>query len=92
MPDAVVEVWSPGNTLAEMNDKRGQYRRAQLPVLLEAYLADGGDVHLEWLSNAGSHWASTAVAAGESTLSVPATDQHPAFSVVPNALLRRPGT
>lgn len=40
---------------------------------------------------ATTHWASTAVAAGDSTLSVPASDLHPAFSVVPNALLRRPG-
>ncbi|NAZ75609.1 hypothetical protein GTQ99_09280 [Kineococcus sp. T13] len=91
-PDAAVEVWSPGNTLGEMNDKRAQYRTAGLPVLLEAYLTDGATVHLEWLTNAGTHWASAAVAAGDSQLTVPANDLHPAFSVVPNALLRRPGT
>lgn len=87
VPDAVVEVWSPGNTLAEMNTKRGEYRAAGLPVLLEVFLTDSRDVHLEWTTNdEGLRWTSTAVAAGEQPLCV--AGPRP-FSTVPNDLLRR---
>lgn len=85
-PDAVVEVWSPGNTLAEMNMKRREYRDSGVPVFVEAFLTDSGDVHLEWLVNAGEGWVAAAVAVGERMLDVAAPR---AFSVVPNDLLRR---
>jgi len=85
VPHAVVEVWSPGNTLAEMNTKRGEYRVAGLPVLLEVFLTESRDVHLEWTTNDGLRWTSAAVAAGEQLLHV--TEPRP-FSVTPNDLLR----
>lgn len=87
VPDAVAEVWSPGNTLEEMNDKRRDYRATGLRVLLEVFLTDTGDVHLEWLVNAGGRWESAAAAIGEAGLTV--VGPRP-FSVVPNALLHRP--
>lgn len=86
VPDAAVEVWSPSNTLAEMNDKRREYRDAGLPVLVEASITDNGDVCLEWLRRRESRWEPVAVAAGEDLLEV--GDPRP-FRVVPNALLRR---
>jgi Uma2 family endonuclease len=90
VPQAAVEVWSPGNTLREMNEKRGEYRSAGLPVLLEAFLSDSGDVHLDWMVNLGSHWSTVATSEGEAPLEVPELPGvHAAFSVVPNALLRR---
>lgn len=90
VPAAAVEVWSPGNTLREMNEKRGEYREAGLPVLLEAFLSDSGDVHLSWMVNVGSHWSTVVASEGESPLVVPArAGGHAAFFVVPNALLRR---
>lgn len=82
---SAVEVWSPGNTLGEMNDKRAEYREAGLPVFLEAFLTDAGDVRLEWLVRGDRRWESLATAAGERELLV--TDPRP-FRVVPNALLR----
>lgn len=88
VPDAVVEVWSPGNTLAEMNAKRREYRATGLPVLLEAFLTDEGDVHLEWLANEDGRWASVAVAAGFGRLAVTEPRR---FTVVPNDLLHGPG-
>lgn len=87
VPDAVVEVWSPGNTLAEMNAKRSEYRRAGLPVLLEAFLTDAGDVHLEWLVSDGHRWTTVSAAAGEIPLTVGTPRP---FTVVPKDLLRRP--
>lgn len=87
VPDAAVEVWSPGNTRAEMNDKRRQYRVAGLPVLLEVFLTETLDVHLEWLANAGERWETVAVALGERLLEI---DTPRPFRVVPNDLLRRP--
>jgi hypothetical protein len=51
--DAVVEVWSPGNTLAEMNAKRREYRIAGAKVLVEAQVIDDGSVLLEWSVNVG---------------------------------------
>ena len=87
VPEAAVEVWSPGNTLAEMNTKRAEYRTAGLPVLCEAFLTEAQEVHLEWLVNDdGRRWSSIVVAVGEQQLSV--TTPRP-FSVAPNALLRR---
>lgn len=86
LPDAAVEVWSPGNTRADMNDKRRDYRLAGLPVLVEAFLTDSRDVHLEWLVNDRDRWLSVAVATGEQPLKV--ADPRP-FHVVPNDLLRR---
>ena len=85
VPTAAAEVWSPGNTLSEMNDKRAEYRESGLPVFLEAFLTDAGDVHLEWLVRGDRRWESVATAAGERELVV--TDPRP-FRVVPNALLR----
>ncbi|GAB3217857.1 hypothetical protein GCM10027586_10840 [Kineococcus gypseus] len=89
VPRAAVEVWSPGNTLAEMNEKRSEYLKAHLPVLLEAYLTAEQQVHLEWLDNAGHSWRTAATAVGETLLDIPASDAHPAFRVVPNDLLGR---
>ncbi|MEZ0166734.1 Uma2 family endonuclease [Kineococcus sp. LSe6-4] len=90
VPAAAVEVWSPSNTLREMNEKRAEYRLAGLPVLLEAFLSDSGDVNLDWMVNRGSHWATTGTGQGDALFTVPATDGgHPAFRVVPNTLLRR---
>jgi Uma2 family endonuclease len=90
VPTAAVEVWSPGNTLREMNEKRGEYRAAGLPVLVEAFLSDSGDVHLDWMVNLRTHWSTVAASEGESVLDVPArVGVHEAFSVVPNALMRR---
>ena len=86
VPDAVVEVWSPSNTLGEMNDKRREYRTAGLPVLVEAFLTDSGDVHLEWLIQEGGRWATAGLAVGDTQLSI--ADPRP-FTVVPNALLGR---
>ncbi len=86
VPDAAVEVWSPGNTLAEMNAKRRDYRLAGLPVLVEVFLTDSRDVHVEWLTSDGSCWVSTAVAVGEQRLDI--VGPRP-FTVVPNELLRR---
>jgi len=86
VPEAAVEVWSPGNTLAEMNAKRQEYRAAGLPVLVEATLTDAGEVHLEWYLNSGDRWELAAVAVGDRPLTV---DRPRAFSVVPNRLLGR---
>lgn len=87
-PDAVVEVWSPGNTLAEMNAKRAEYRLAGLGVLLEVFLTESRDVHLEWMVTRDRlRWTSLAVAAGEHPLEV---GEPLPFRVVPNDLLRRP--
>jgi len=77
-----------GNTLAEMNEKRRHYRLAGLPVLVEVFLTESRDVHLEWLTSDGDRWVSVAVATGEQSLQV--ADPRP-FSVVPNDLLRRAG-
>ena len=85
-PDAVVEVWSPSNTLGEMNQKRREYRDAGLPVLVEAFVTDSGDVRLEWLLARAGRWVSAGVAAGEQPLQV---GEPRAFRVTPNALLRR---
>lgn len=87
VPVAAVEVWSPGNTLSEMNDKRAEYRAAGLPVFVEAFLTDAGDVHLEWLVRQERRWDSVVSAAGETELVVPGPR---GFRVVPNALLRPP--
>ncbi|WP_337063412.1 Uma2 family endonuclease [Kineococcus sp. G2] len=89
LPRAAVEVWSPGNTLAEMNEKRSEYLKAHLPVLLEAYLTAEQQVHLEWLVNNGETWLSAGTAVGRTPLSIAADDRHPAFTVVPNDLLGR---
>jgi Uma2 family endonuclease len=87
VPHAAVEVWSPGNTLAEMNEKRSLYRQAGLPVFVEAFLTDAGDVHLDWLVREERRWVSEAAAAGDTELVV----SHPRpFRIVPNSLLRRP--
>jgi len=87
-PDAVVEVWSPGNTLAEMNAKRAEYRLAGLGVLLEVFLTGTRDVHLEWMvARDRLRWTSLAVAAGEHPLEV---GEPAPFRVVPDDLLRRP--
>lgn len=86
VPEAVVEVWSPSNTLAEMNDKRREYRAAGLPILVEAFLTEAGDVHLEWLVRREDRWVTAAVAVGTAPLTVRDPRQ---FTVVPNALLRR---
>ena len=86
VPDAVVEVWSPSNTLGDMNDKRREYRTAGLPVLVEAFLTDSGDVHLEWLIQEGGRWATAGLAVGDTLLSI--ADPRP-FTVVPHSLLRR---
>ncbi len=86
VPEAVVEVWSPGDTLGEMNAKRAEYRAAGLPVLLEVFLTESRDVHLEWTVNSGGlRWTSMAVAAGEQPLHV----VEPRPSIIPNELLRR---
>lgn len=85
IPLAAVEVWSPGNTLGEMNEKRAEYRAAGLPVLLEAFLTDSGDVHLDWLVRRELRWESAGNAVGDTELDV--TDPRP-FRVVPNLLLR----
>ena len=85
VPLAAAEVWSPGNTLSEMNDKRAEYRAAGLPVFVEAFLTESGDVHLEWLQRQERRWDTVASAAGETELVVPGP---PPFRVVPNSLLR----
>ena len=87
VPDAAVEVWSPSNTLGEMNSKRQEYRDAGLPVLVEAYITDSGDVRLEWLRQGTGRWETIAVTAGENRLQI--TEPRP-FQVTPNELLRRP--
>ena len=86
VPDAVVEVWSPSNTLREMNEKRREYREAGLSVLVEASVTDSGDVRLEWLRRSGRRWETVAVAAGEDALEV---TQPRRFQAVPNDLIRR---
>lgn len=78
VPDAAAEVWSPGNTLAELNAKRSEYRRAGLPVLREAFLTDAGGGH---------RWTTVSAAAGEMPLTVGTPRP---FTVAPNDLLRRP--
>ena len=85
VPQAAVEVWSPGNTLADMNAKRREYRIAGLPVLVEAFLTDADDIHLEWLVQRDGRWVSSAAAIGETTLAVSLPQT---FTVVPNGLLR----
>ena len=90
VPDAVVEVWSPGNGAAARWEKRLEYRRAGLPALLEAYLADDGEVHLDWLvpdREHGASWLSLATASGSRSLVVPAPRP---FEVRPDDLLRMP--
>jgi len=87
VPEAAAEVWSPSNTLAEMNAKRQDYRQAGLPVLVEASLTDAGEVHLEWYVNAGDRWELEAVAVGERPLVV---ERPRPFTVVPDRLLRSP--
>ena len=84
VPDLVAEVWSLGNTLAEMNRKRREYLAAGLPAFLEAFLTEDGDVHLEWLVPSDGRWVTEAVAVGDLPLGV--TRPRP-FRVVPNALL-----
>ncbi|MFB9321893.1 hypothetical protein [Cryptosporangium minutisporangium] len=37
VPHAIVEVWSPTSTLAEMNRKRREYREGGAPVFIEAF-------------------------------------------------------
>jgi Uma2 family endonuclease len=86
VPDLVLEVWSPSNTLGETDDKRRKYRDAGLPVLVEASITDSGEVRLEWLRRGRGHWETVAVAAGEDLLEV--GDPHP-IQLVPNNLLRR---
>jgi Uma2 family endonuclease len=86
VPDAAVEVWSPSNTLGEMNAKRQEYRDAGLPVLVEAYITDSGDVRLEWLRQGGGRWDTIAVATGDNPLEIPGPRP---FRVLPNGLLRR---
>ena len=85
VPQAVVEVWSPSNTLAEMNRKRREYREGGAPVFIEAFLTDTLDVHLEWLAVQDGRWVSVGAASGTSELRV--IGERP-FSVVPNSLLR----
>jgi Uma2 family endonuclease len=86
VPDLAVEVWSPSNSVGEMNDKRREYRDAGLPVLVGASITDSGDVRLEWLRRGQGRWETVAVAAGDDPLHV--SHPHP-FQVVPNHLLRR---
>ena len=83
-PLAVVEVWSPSNTLAEMNQKRVEYLRGGAAVMLEAQVLDGGMIRLEWFVNAGDHWRAEHAAEGPDELVVASPR---AFSIVPNALL-----
>jgi Uma2 family endonuclease len=88
VPDVAVEVWSPTNTLAEMNAKRREYHAAGLPVFVEAYITDSGDVHLEWFVRDDAHagrWTTVGAAAGDSALTVTVPR---AFRVVRNQLLR----
>ncbi|MFG1921157.1 Uma2 family endonuclease [Cryptosporangium sp. NPDC048952] len=85
VPQAVAEVWSPNNTLKEMNRKRREYREGGAPIFVEAFLTDTLDVHLEWLVLEGDRWVSVAAASGASQLRVGGSRP---FSVVPNALLR----
>ena len=85
-PLAAVEVWSPSNTLGEMNDKRRLYREAGLPVFVEVFISDSGDVHMEWLANERRAWLSVATAVGETDLVVAGPRS---FRVTPNSLLRR---
>ena len=63
-----------------------ELRTAGLPVLVEAFLTDSGDVHLEWLIQEGGRWATAGLAVGDTQLSI--ADPRP-FTVVPNSLLRR---
>ena len=69
-----------------MNSKRQEYRDAGLPVLVEAYITDSGDVRLEWLRQGAGRWDSVAVTAGETPLEI--TEPRP-FRITPNELLRR---
>jgi len=85
VPHAVAEVWSPTNTVKEMNRKRSEYREAGAPVFIEAFLTDTLDVHLEWLVLKDDRWVHVAAASGTGELRV--EGERP-FSVVPNALLR----
>ncbi|WP_205752714.1 Uma2 family endonuclease [Cryptosporangium phraense] len=84
-PDAVVEVWSPTNTLAEMNVKRREYRDAGAAVFLEAFLTDTFDVHLQWYVLDQGQWVLQAAAEGARELRVEGPRP---FTVVPNSLLR----
>jgi Uma2 family endonuclease len=86
VPQVVVEVWSPENTLAEMNTKRSEYRTAGAPAFLEGFLTDTGEVHLEWQELDRDRWRFVAAAGGETELRVEGPRP---FVVVPNALLRR---
>jgi Uma2 family endonuclease len=86
VPHVVVEVWSPENTLAEMNAKRFEYCAAGAPVFLEGFLTEDGDVHLEWQELDRGRWQFVAAAQGERELRVEGPRP---FAVVPNDLLRR---
>ena len=86
VPHVVVEVWSPENTLAEMNAKRFEYCAAGAQAFLEGFLTDAGEVHLEWQELDGGRWRFVAAARGETELRVEGPRP---FSVIPNALLRR---
>jgi Uma2 family endonuclease len=84
-PDAVVEVWSPTNTLGEMTIKRQEYLEAGAAVFLEAFLTATFDVHLQWYALDHGSWVLRAAAEGARELRI---DGPRPFSVVPNALLR----
>lgn len=85
VPDAVVEVWSPRNTLAEMNAKRREYYDAGTPVFVEAYISDLGDVRLDWQvpTDRRGIWQTSAAAAGDIPLVI---DAPRPFRVIPNEL------
>lgn len=84
-PLAVVEVWSPTNTLGEMNQKRIEYLRGGALCMLEAQVLTGGTVRLEWFVNAGSHWSVEGAAEGPDELVV---ELPRPFRIVPDVLLR----
>ena len=85
VPFAVVEVWSPSNTLAEMNQKRGEYLRGLAECMVEAQILSTGTVRIEWFVNAGSHWRVEGAAEGPDPLDV----QLPRpFRLIPDSLLR----
>lgn len=83
-PLAVVEVWSPTNTLAEMNQKRFEYLRGRAACFVEAQVLLTGAVRLEWFLNAGDHWRNLCSVEGQDELVV---ELPRPFALVPDSLL-----
>ena len=82
-PLLVVEVWSPTDTVAEMNGRRLDYLRAPARYLAEVQVLSVGVVRISCFINAVDHWRFIAGAEGPDELVVDVPNR---FSVVPNKL------